>query len=56
MTSRAQRNQVIFRVVTTSASKVLVVYLEIGHAAALLAMPAVTPKNPLMQDAVAGAI
>ncbi len=52
MTSGAKRNQVLFVVATRLAAEFAVVYLEVLHAAANLASPAVALQHVPMQFAV----
>jgi len=52
----AQRDQVLFHVATRLASELEVVHLQVLHATANLASPAVALQHPAVQVAVAGRI
>jgi hypothetical protein len=49
MTARTQRDQVQLRIRPALTTKLLMMDLEIGHRAAELAAPAISPKHLLAQ-------
>ena len=53
MAFSAQRNQVVFRILTRVAAKLEVVHLQMLHATAYLAAPTITLQHTALQFAVA---
>ena len=56
MAFSAQRDQILFLVVARVAAELEVVYLQVLHATAILAAPAVALQHLAMQFAIAGGV